>query len=77
MAKSPFGGAIHHNEQKLLTLSLDEFLRRFHAHPSARFRGHPPFRGSAPKRGGPMVVVERFNAVEIQLRSPPEVAAAA
>ncbi len=100
----------HHNEQKLLTLSLDEFLRRFLLHllPKSFVRirnfGFLANRrrattlplcfqllGSAPepqaeqevstasprdlwlcpKCGGPMVVIERFTAAEIQLRSPP------
>jgi hypothetical protein len=30
-----------------------------------------------PKYGGPMVVVERLSAIEMQFRSPPEVTAAA
>jgi hypothetical protein len=35
----------HNNEQKLLTLSLDEFLRRFLLHLAAeRLRTHPQFR---------------------------------
>src|SRR5262252_383543 len=96
----------HHNEQKLLTLSLDEFLRRFllHVLPKGfvRIRNFGflanrrratllPFcfhlLGSAPqteqdisgskdssdlwfcpKCGGPMQVIERLTAVEIQLR---------
>jgi len=99
----------HNNEQKLLTLSLDEFLRRFLLHmlPKGFVRirnfGFLANRrratllplcfhllGSAPqteqdrsdtkdssdfwlcpKCGGPMQVIERFTAVEIQLRSPP------
>jgi hypothetical protein len=100
----------HNNAQKLLTLSLDEFLRRFLLHllPQGFVRirnfGFLANRkrattlpicfqllGSAPepqakqdisnlspndlwlcpKCGGPMTVIERFTAVEIQLRSPP------
>jgi Putative transposase len=99
----------HNNEQKLLTLSLDEFLRRFllHVLPKGfvRIRNFGflanrkratllPFcfhlLGSAPqteqdisdsqdssdlwlcpKCGGPMMVIERLTAAEIQLRSPP------
>jgi hypothetical protein len=105
----------HHNEQKLLTLALDEFLRRFllHVLPKGfvRIRNFGflanrkramtlplcfPLLGSAPrteqdtsgvknssdlcrcpKCAGPMVVVERLTAAEIQLRSPPVVTAAA
>ena len=105
----------HHNEQKLLTLSLDEFLRRFLLHllPKGfvRIRNFGflanrkravtlplcfPLLGSAPqteqdtsgvknssdlwccpKCAGPMVVVERLTAAEMQLRSPPVVPAAA
>jgi hypothetical protein len=105
----------HHNEQKLLALSLDEFLRRFLLHilpqgfvrirhfgflanrkrattvplcfqllgstsqPStASEHSAPSSRDTwlCPKCGGPMVVVERLTAVEMQFRSPPEVAAA-
>ena len=97
----------HHNEQKLLPLSLDEFLRRFLLHllPKGFVRirnfGFLANRrraatlplcfhllGSAqakpevttatssdawlcPKCGGPMLVIERFTAAELQLRSPP------
>ena len=99
----------HHNEQKLMTLSLDEFLRRFLLHllPKGFVRirnfGFLANRrratllplcfhllGSAPqaeqdrsgsktpmdlwlcpKCGGPMMVIERLTAAEIQLRSPP------
>ena len=98
----------HHNEQKLLSLSLDEFLCRFLLHilPKGFVRirnfGFLANRkrattlplcfqllGSAqqakaevstaassdawlcPKCGGPMLVIERLTAAEIQLRSPP------
>jgi hypothetical protein len=101
----------HHNEQKLLTVSLDEFLHRFLLHllpkgfirirnfgflanrrratvlplcfqllGTAREPKAEPEVSSAsdsqdlwrcPKCGGPMVVVERLTAAEIQLRSPP------
>ena len=99
----------HNNEQKLLTLSLDEFLRRFllHVLPKGFVRirnfgflanrrratllplcfhllGSAPqteqdISGSkdssdlwrCPKCGGPMKVIERLSAAEIQLRSPP------
>jgi hypothetical protein len=107
----------HNNERKLMTLSLDEFLRRFLRHllPKGfvRIRNFgflanrrratllplcfqllgvaqkPPTEQDTsgthdssglwrcPKCGGPMVVVERFTAAEIQLRSPPAVTAAA
>ena len=107
----------HNNEQKLMTLSLDEFMRRFLLHllPKGfvRIRNfgflanrkrattlplcfqllgsapQPPAEQYAssstkdapdlwlcPNCGGPMVVVERFTAAEMQLRSPPLVAAA-
>jgi hypothetical protein len=106
----------HNNEQKLMTLSFDEFLRRFLLHllPKGfvRIRNFGflanrrratllPFcfqlLGAAqepqanqdvsstndshdlwrcPKCGGPMVVVERLTAAEIQLRSPPLLTAA-
>jgi hypothetical protein len=107
----------HNNEQKLMTLSLDEFLRCFLLHllPKGfvRIRNFGflanrkravllplcfQFLGSAqqpqavqhgsgtedlpdswrcPKCGGPMKVVERLTAAEIQLRSPPLVTTAA
>ncbi len=103
----------HHNEQKLLTVSLDEFLRRFLLHllpkgfvrirnfgflANRRRAAFLPLcfhlLGAAqeaqadqnaaasnslwrcPKCGGPMVVVERLMAAEIQLRSPPLLASA-
>src|ERR1700686_1284782 len=98
----------HNNEQKLLPLSLDEFLRRFLLHVLPK--GFVPIRnfgclanrrlatllplcfhllGSAPqaeaevsiasssdawlcpKCGGPMLLIEKFTAAELQLRSPP------
>ncbi len=100
----------HHNEQKLMTLSLDEFLRRFLLHllpkgfvrirhfgflanrrrstllplcfaalatvlsptepeTSATQESNPLWR--CPKCGGPMAVIERLSAAQIQLRSPP------
>src|SRR5712664_1074147 len=104
----------HSNEQKLMTLSLDEFLRRFLLHllPEGFVRirnfgflanrkrattlplsfqllggapqteqeactAGPSDLWSCPKCGGPMMVVERLTASEIQLRSPPLVTAAA
>src|SRR5213594_453892 len=107
----------HNNEQKLMPLSLDEFLRRFLLHllPEGFVRirnfGFLANRkratnlplcfqllGSAatpqteqdrsgannasdlwrcPKCGGPMIIVERLTAAEIQLRSPPVLPAAA
>ena len=106
----------HNNQQKLMTLSLDEFLRRFLLHllpkgfvrirhfgflanrrraallprcfaalhttppkneseTSAASTQHPLWRG--PKCGGPMAVVQRFTAAQLQLRSPPLLATAA
>jgi len=102
----------HNNEQKLLTLSLDEFLRRFLLHllpkgfvrirhfgflahrrravflplcfhllgsapqeppiqqePSAAYGSHALW--FCPQCGGPMTILERLTAVQIQLRSPP------
>jgi len=107
----------HHNEQKLLTLSVDEFLRRFLLHilPKGFVRirnfgflanrrrttllplcfqslgstSEPQTEHHAssaedspnlyrcPKCGGPMKVIERFTAAEIQLRSPPQIKSAA
>ena len=104
----------HHNEQKLMTLSLDEFLRRFLLHllPKGFVRIRHfgflanrrratllplcfPLLGAVqqpqadqnssasndlwhcPKCGGPMVVLERLTATEIQLRSPPLLTSAA
>jgi len=107
----------HHNEQKLLPLSLDEFLRRFllHVLPKGfvRIRNfgflanrrratllslgfqllgalqqpHSEQEASSanessplwlcPKCGGPMIVIERLTAAQIQLRSPPPLATAA
>ena len=106
----------HHNEQKLMTLSLDQFLRRFLRHllPKGFVRiRHFGFlanrrrakllplcfhllgaeqqasdeQGSSsardahtqwlcPKCGGPMKIIERLTAAEIQLRSPPFTTAA-
>ena len=110
--------SVHHNEQKLRTLPVDEFLRRFLLHilPQGfvRIRNFgflanrkrntllplcfqllgtaqqsPPEEHNTsstedapdlyrcPKCGGPMKVIERLTAAEIQLRSPPVVTAAA
>jgi hypothetical protein len=106
----------HHNEQKLMTIPLDDFLRRFLLHllPKGYMRirnfgflanrkrakllplcsqllsatpepqgerelsvSHPSDTWLCPKCRGLMVVVERFTASEMQLRSPPVVTAAA
>jgi Putative transposase/Transposase zinc-binding domain len=107
----------HHNEQKLMTLPIDEFLRRFLLHllpkgfvrirnfgflanrrratllplcfqlldATPQSQAQQGLRSACdshdlwccPKCGGPMVVIERFTAAEIQLRSPPSVTAAA
>ena len=107
----------HNNEHKLMTLSLDEFLRRFLLHTlpkgfvrirhfgflanrrraallplcfqllgaipqpqveqqaSAAKEPRPLWR--CPQCGGPMVVLERLTAAQLQLRSPPWLAGAA
>jgi rubredoxin len=107
----------HHNEQKLLSLSLDEFLCRFLLHilpkgfvrirnfgflanrkratllprcfqllgseqqPQADQHASSsedyPDLWRCPKCGGPMKVIERLTAAEIQLRSPPRISVAA
>ena len=107
----------HHNEQKLLSLSLDEFLCRFLLHilpkgfvrirnfgflanrkratllprcfqllgseqqPQADQHAAStedcPDLWRCPKCGGPMKVIERLTAAEIQLRSPPRISVAA
>jgi hypothetical protein len=97
------------NQHKLMTLSLDEFLRRFLLHllpkgfvrirnfgflanrrrstllplcrqllgavpqtdPGTSAPKQPRPLWLCPKCGGPMVVIERFTAAQIQLRSPP------
>ena len=105
-----------HNRQKVMTVSRDEFLRRFLLHllPKGFVRirhfgflanrrraallprcfaalratpaknelkastaptAHPLWR--CPKCGGPMVVIERFTAAQLQLRSPPLLVTAA
>jgi hypothetical protein len=107
----------HHNELKLLTLAVDEFLRRFLLHilprgfvrirnfgflahrkratllplcfqllgsaqppqvqPHASSTEDSPPLWRCPKCDGPMKVIERLTATEIQLRSPPPLTAAA
>jgi hypothetical protein len=107
----------HGNKQKLLTLSVNEFLTRFLLHilPQGFVRirhfgflanrrrstflprcfqllgatPEPPAKEHlsstedvpnlyrCPKCGGPMKIIERLTAAEIQLRSPPELTAAA
>ena len=107
----------HHNEQKVMTLSLDEFLRRFLLHllPKGFVRirhfgflanrrrstllplcrqardAVPPPQAEAPTStakvpsplwlcpncGGPMVVVQRLTAAQLQLCSPPLLSGAA
>jgi hypothetical protein len=107
----------HNNEQKLMTLSLDEFLRRFLLHvlpkgfvrirnfgflanrrratvlslcfqllgavqqPQSEQEASAANESSplwlCPQCGGPMVVVERLTAAQIQLRSPPALATVA
>jgi hypothetical protein len=105
-----------HNQQKLMTLARDEFLRRFLLHllpkgfvrirhfgflancrrsrllplcfgalgavppptepePSTAQPSHPLWR--CPKCGGPMAVIERLTAAQIQLRAPPLLVTAA
>jgi hypothetical protein len=106
----------HNNEQKCMTLPLDEFLRRFLLHvlpkgfvrirnfgflanrrratllpfcfqllgaaqePQAKqdvsFTSDSHDLWRCPKCGGPMLVVEKLTAAEIQLRSPPLLTAA-
>jgi hypothetical protein len=97
----------HNNEQKLMTLALDEFLRRFLLHllpqgfvrirnfgflanrrrattlplcfqllGSAQAKPELATASSSdawlcPKCGGPMLLIERLTAAEIQLRAPP------
>jgi hypothetical protein len=107
----------HNNQQKLMTLSLDEFLRRFLLHllpkgfvrirhfgflanrrratllplcfqgldavqpsrtePEASPAQEPNPLSVCPRCGGPMVIIERLTAAQIQLRSPPCLAEAA
>jgi len=88
--------SVHKNEQRLMTLSLDEFLRRFLLHllpdgfgrattlplcfqllgsaPQAKVEVSTASSSDAwlcPKCGGPMLLIERLTAAELQLRSPP------
>jgi hypothetical protein len=107
----------HHNEHKLMSLVLDEFLRRFLLHtlpkgfvrirhfgflanrrravllplcfqlldaeqpsqsePEASPSKQPRPLWLCPKCGGPMVVIDRLTAAQLQLRSPPFRAGAA
>ena len=107
----------HNNEHKLMSLALDEFLRRFLLHllPKGFVRirhfgilanrrratllplclqllGALPLSSTEPETsmvqpgsplwlcpqcGGPMVVIERLTAAQLQLRSPPSLAGAA
>jgi len=107
----------HNNEQKLLTLSLDEFLRRFLLHvlpkgfvrirnfgflanrrratllpicfhllgavpqPQTEQEASTAHESSplwlCPQCGGPMMVIERLTAAQVQLRSPPVLVTAA
>jgi hypothetical protein len=107
----------HHDQQKLMTLAVDEFLRRFLLHilpkgfvrirhfgflanrrrttvlplcfqllgatPESQTERHGTSVGASPnlyrcpKCGGPMKVIERLSAAEIQLRSPPRIKSAA
>jgi len=103
----------HNNATKLMTLSLDEFLRRFLLHllpkgfvrirhfgflanrrrtqllplclaalncrsaplePETSLTQPPKLLRLCPNCGGPMVVIERLTAAQIQLRSPPRAA---
>ena len=103
--------SVHHNEPKLMTLALDEFLRRFLLHllpkgfvrirhfgflanrrrtallplcyrlldaeqpsqskPTAALAKQSNPLWLCPQCGGPMVVIERLTAAQLQLRSPP------
>src|ERR1700732_133692 len=104
------GASAHNKEKKLMTLSLDKFLRRFLLHllpkgfvrirhfgflanrrrsallplcfaalgtvpvprePETTARESDPL-WRCPKCGGPMAVIERLTAAQIQLRSPPQ-----
>ena len=105
------------NEQELMTLALDEFLRRFllhllpkgfvrirhfgflanrrratllplcfqvlnavqpsHTESEASLAKEPALLWLCPKCGGPMAVIEKLTAAQLQLRSPPFLAGAA
>ena len=106
----------HNNEQKVMSLSLDEFLRRFLLHllpkgfvrirhfgflanrrratllplcrqalavvqpqtqPEASTAKETRPLWLCPKCGGPMVVIERLTAAQLQLRSPPSLSGVA
>jgi hypothetical protein len=107
----------HNNEQKLMSLSLDEFLRRFLLHllpkgfvrirhfgflanrrratllplclqllgalpppqtaPEASLIPQASSLWLCPQCGGPMILIERLTATQLQLRSPPSFAKAA
>jgi Putative transposase len=107
----------HKNEQKLMSLSLDDFLRRFllhllpkgfvrirhfgflanrrratllplclqllgavslpHTEPEASLPQQASPLWLCPQCGGPMVLIERLTATQLQLRSPPSQARAA
>ena len=106
----------HHNEQKVMSLSLDEFLRRFLLHllpkgfvrirhfgflanrrratllplcrqalavvqpqtqPQASTAKETRPLWLCPNCGGPMVVIERLTATQLQLRSPPSLSGVA
>jgi hypothetical protein len=107
----------HNNEQKLMSLSLDEFLRRFLLHllpkgfvrirhfgflanrrratllplclqllgalpppqtaPEASLIPQVSSLWLCPQCGGPMILIERLTATQLQLRSPPSFARAA
>lgn len=107
----------HNNKKRLLTLQVDEFLRRFLLHvlprgfvrirhfgflasrrrgvllplckqvlsaepeidpvPSGKMEAGSTPLWTCPVCGGPMVVIERLTAVQVKLRSPPKVYAAA
>jgi hypothetical protein len=107
----------NNNQRKLMTFSLDEFLRRFllhllpkgfvrirhfgflanrrratllplcfqvldavqpsHTEPDASLAKEPTPLWLCPQCGGPMAVIERLTAAQLQLRSPPSLAGVA